>query len=307
MARKEKICRCLEIAPVAPRRIYIRRRYFMQLQRNFRARPLINALWLIGRGEFMGINCTGCRDGSDLDVAFSMAFQPIIDISTGDVFAHEALVRGLSGEGAGHVLGQIKDHNRYAFDQQCRVKAIELAATLFDRQAPTKLSINFMPNAVYEPRACIRVTLATAMKTGFPLDRIIFEFTEDERLDTAHVLHILRTYRDMGFKTAIDDFGAGHAGLALLSQFQPDIVKLDMELIRDIDTNPVKRTIVRHTLAMLDDLGVVPLCEGVETTGELKVLRDLGVRLVQGYVLARPTFESLAATAELDGLFATAA
>jgi hypothetical protein len=76
-----------------------------------------------------------------------------------------------------------------------------------------------MPNAVHEPRACIRPTLATAMRTGFPLDRIIFEFTEDEKLDTDHLLNIPRTYRAMGFKTAIEDFGAGHAGLGLLSKY----------------------------------------------------------------------------------------
>jgi EAL domain-containing protein (putative c-di-GMP-specific phosphodiesterase class I) len=237
--------------------------------------------------------CEGCRDGR-LDVPFSMAFQPIVDIRTGAIFAHEALVRGPTGESAATVLNQIDAENRYAFDQECRVKAIELASALYDPGDQVKLSINFMPNAVYEPRACIRLTLATATKTGFPLDRIIFEFTENEKLDTKHVLHILRTYREMGFKTAIDDFGAGHAGLALLAQFQPDIVKLDMDMVRGIDIDPVRRTIVKHTLRMLDELDVVPLCEGVESAEELKVLNDLGVFLIQGYVLARPSFQSLA-------------
>jgi EAL domain-containing protein (putative c-di-GMP-specific phosphodiesterase class I) len=229
-----------------------------------------------------------------LDVPFSMAFQPIVDIRTGAIFAHEALVRGPTGESAATVLNQIDAENRYAFDQECRVKAIELASALYDPGDQVKLSINFMPNAVYEPRACIRLTLATATKTGFPLDRIIFEFTENEKLDTKHVLHILRTYREMGFKTAIDDFGAGHAGLALLAQFQPDIVKLDMDMVRGIDIDPVRRTIVKHTLRMLEELDVVPLCEGVESAEELKVLNDLGVFLIQGYVLARPSFQSLA-------------
>jgi EAL domain-containing protein (putative c-di-GMP-specific phosphodiesterase class I) len=242
----------------------------------------------------MPTQCNGCRDGAAFELPFSMAFQPIVDIRTGNVFAQEALVRGPNGQGAGSVLGQVREDNRYAFDQQCRVKAIELAAELFDPADDVKLSINFMPNAVYEPRACIRLTLATAMKTGFPINRIIFEFTENERLDTKHVLNILRTYRDMGFKTAIDDFGAGHSGLGLLTHFQPDIVKLDMDLIRGIDSDPVRRTIVKHTLGMLDDLAIVPICEGVETIGELAALRDLGVSLIQGYVLAKPSFEELA-------------
>jgi len=255
----------------------------------------------------MPTHCDGCRDGAAFEVPFSMAFQPIVNIRTGAVFAHEALVRGPNGEGAGSVLSQIKDSNRYAFDQQCRVKAIELASGLYDPADDVKLSINFMPNAVYEPRACIRLTLATAMKTGFPLDRIIFEFTENEQLDTKHVLHILRTYRDMGFKTAIDDFGAGHSGLGLLTHFQPDIVKLDMDLIRGIDVDPVRRKIVKHTLDMLEDLAIVPLCEGVETADELATLKDMGVSLIQGYVLAKASFEALTVPAAPgDQVFAVA-
>jgi EAL domain-containing protein (putative c-di-GMP-specific phosphodiesterase class I) len=251
--------------------------------------------------------CNGCRDGAAFDLPFSMAFQPIVDIRTGNVFAHEALVRGPNGEGATFVLAQIKDDNRYAFDQKCRVKAIELAAELYDPGDDVKLSINFMPNAVYEPRACIRLTLATAMKTGFPVDRIIFEFTENERLDPKHILHILRTYRDMGFKTAIDDFGAGHSGLGLLTHFQPDIVKLDMDMIRGIDLDPVRRKIVKHTLSMLEDLAIVPVCEGVETVGELSALQDLGVSLIQGYLLAKPSFEQLAVPTAAGSLLPKAA
>ncbi|MDP2803585.1 MAG: EAL domain-containing protein [Phreatobacter sp.] len=235
------------------------------------------------------MSCIACRNGNALPFAFSMAFQPIVNTATGAVFAYEALVRGPAGEGAASVLGAVDETNRYAFDQQCRVKAIELAG----RGAPgsARLSINFMPNAVYEPRACIRLTLATAERVGFAPERIIFEFTENEKIETAHLLNIVRTYKDIGFATAIDDFGAGHAGLTLLARFQPDIVKLDMDLVRDIDTDRAKRIMVRHMLAMLSDLGILTICEGVETMGELAVLRDLGVELIQGYVLARPAFE----------------
>ena len=225
---------------------------------------------------------------------FSMAFQPIIDVTSGVTFAHEALVRGTNGEGAYTVLSAVDDSNRYAFDQQCRVRAIEMAAKLGLADDGALLSINFMPNAVYEPRACIRLTLDAANRTGFPLDRIIFEFTETEKLDTAHLLNILKTYRAIGFKTAIDDFGAGYAGLHLLAQFQPDFVKIDMQLVRGIDANPIKRSILRHTLRLLDELAITPLCEGVETADELSALQDLGVRLIQGYLLAKPAFEGLA-------------
>jgi len=241
----------------------------------------------------MATGCEGCRDGAGFDLPFSMAFQPIVDVAAGTIFAHEALVRGIDGEGAYSVLSQVADDNRYAFDQQCRVKAIELATSLDLPRDGARLSINFMPNAVYEPRACIRLTLATARRTGFPLDRIIFEFTEDEKLDTDHLLNILRTYRAMGFKTAIDDFGAGYAGLGLLSKFQPDIVKLDMELIRGIDRDPAKQKIVKSLLGLMSDLGIQTICEGVETQDELATLADLGATLIQGYILGRPAFEHL--------------
>ncbi|OQP86823.1 diguanylate phosphodiesterase [Rhizobium rhizosphaerae] len=239
--------------------------------------------------------CLGCRDGAAFAHPFSMAFQPIVDRRSGRIFAHEALVRGVAGEGAGSVLSLVQDEMRYAFDQQCRVKAIELASTLFDHAEKPFLSINFMPRAVYEPRACIRLTLDTAKRTGFPLDRIIFEFTENEQLDTGHVLAILNTYREIGFKTAIDDFGAGYAGLNLLSRFQPDIVKLDMALIRGIDTDRVRQIMVGKMVEMLHALGVEVVCEGVETTGEFHALADLNVDYIQGYLVARPSFEALSA------------
>lgn len=222
-----------------------------------------------------------------------MAFQPILDVRNKRVFAYEALLRGSAGEGAGAILSQVTDANRYAFDQKCRVTAIELATHLALAQDAAHLSINFLPNAVYEPKACIRLTLETARRTGFPLERIMFEFTESERLYTAHLLNILTAYRDLGFKTAIDDFGAGYAGLDLLTKFQPDIVKLDMALIRDIDQSPVKRIMLRHNVNMLHDLGIQVVCEGVETQVEFDVLHDLGVELMQGYFFAKPEIRTL--------------
>lgn len=235
--------------------------------------------------------CAGCKNGNGFDMPFSMAFQPIVDVRTGAVFAYEALVRGVDGAGASSVLSRVTEQNRYAFDQGCRVKAIELAAKLSPSDSASKLSINFMPNAVYEPLACIRSTLDAAARFNFSPQRIIFEFTENEQINPDHLINILKTYQSIGFKTAIDDFGAGHAGLSLLAQFQPDIVKLDMELVRGIDQSRAKQIVLKHTLAMLNDFGIVPLCEGVETKEELQVLRDLGVHHIQGYLLARPAFE----------------
>lgn len=241
------------------------------------------------------MSCAACLDDRSFGLPITMAFQPIVDVESERVFAYEALVRGQDGRSAGEILAEVSDENRYAFDQLCRKTAIEQATATGLAASGANLSINFLPNAVYEPRACIRVTLAAAMQTGFPLQNIIFEFTESEEISVNHILHILRTYRAMGFKTAIDDFGAAYAGLGLLSKFQPDIVKLDMDLIRDIDSSRPKRAIVGNTIRMLHDLGIEPVCEGIETATEQDVLRDLGVTLMQGYFFARPAVESLPA------------
>ncbi len=232
-----------------------------------------------------------------MSAPFSMAFQPIVHSDTGAVYAYEALVRGLNGEGACAVMSGVAPNRRYFFDHQCRLRAIALADRLRLARDGVYLSINVMPNAVHEPRVGIGETLAAAKRVGFPLDQIILEFTEDEKFDAPHVLNILRTYRDLGFKTAIDDFGSGHSGLSLLSRFQPDIVKLDMSLIRDIDTDPVKRAIVRHMVRLLEERDIISLAEGVETQAELSTLKDIGVSLVQGFLIARPAFEALAAPA----------
>ncbi len=241
----------------------------------------------------MTAKCQGCRDGAGFETPFSMAFQPIVDLSTGGVFGYEALVRGTEGQGAHSVLSALTDANRYTFDQGCRVKAIQVASRLRLPQTGAMLSINFLPNAVYDPRACIQLTLATAAATGFPTEQLLFEFTEDERLDHDHIGRILTSYKAMGFKTAIDDFGAGFAGLTLLAKWQPDIIKLDMELIRGIDHDRVRRALVRSIAVACAELQITVLGEGVETEGESETLRELGVLLQQGYLFARPAFEAL--------------
>ena len=223
-----------------------------------------------------------------------MAFQPIIDVDTGRPFAFEALVRGSGGEGAATVLAQVTEENRYAFDQQCRVAAMKGAVDAGILRTDARLSINFLPNAVYSPVACIQLTLATAAATGFPVDRLIFEFTDNERIvDTDHVRRIIDTYRRMGFATALDDFGAGHAGLGLLAKIQTDLIKLDMELIRGIDASLPRRMIVDGVLRMADALGIGVVAEGIETVAECETLRALGVRHQQGYLFARPGFRTL--------------
>ncbi len=234
--------------------------------------------------------CGRCRDDEPIGFAFEFAYQPIVDLRKREIRGHEALVRGPTGESAHSVLSQVNHDNRYRFDQLCRVKAIKTAARL-DLQG--YLSINFMPNAVYEPAACIRTTILAADECGFPIERIMFEVTEGEIIaERKHLITILREYQRFGFRTAIDDFGAGYAGLTLLADFQPDIVKLDMELLRGIDRHPVKQKIVAAVVELGKQLDVTILAEGVETKPERDFLAGLGITLMQGYLFAKPAFQS---------------
>jgi EAL domain-containing protein (putative c-di-GMP-specific phosphodiesterase class I) len=143
---------------------------------------------------------------------------------------------------ADSVLSQVNDQNRYRFDQGCRARAIELSSRLGLPATGADLSINFMPGAVYHPEACLRATFSAAERVKFPLDRLIFEVTEGERISNpGHLASIVETYRRHNFRTAIDDFGAGYAGLNLLARFQPDIIKIDMELTRGIESRPINQ------------------------------------------------------------------
>jgi EAL domain-containing protein (putative c-di-GMP-specific phosphodiesterase class I) len=223
-----------------------------------------------------------------------MAFHPIIDIDRKIVWGYEALVRGTDGQSAGQILSQVDDAGRYKFDQACRVKAIELAGMLFPDDGSARLSINFMPNAVYEPAACIRTSLESARRVGFDTSRIMFEFTENERMaDTGHVARIVAEYKRLGFITAIDDFGAGYAGLNLLASFQPDILKIDMEIIRGIADSAARQAIIAGILTMARALDITVIAEGIETQAELSALRDAGIELFQGFLFARPAVERL--------------
>jgi len=235
--------------------------------------------------------CDRCRDSEALGFDFSFAFQPIVDTQQRKIVSYEALVRGPGGEPAGSVFEHVNSDNLYRFDQQCRVKAIETATRL---NLDTQLNINFLPNAVYDPHLCIRTTLAAAEKYGFPTEKIVFEVVEAEEIrDHLKLANIIRVYEELGFHTAIDDFGAGYAGLNLLAEYQPHIIKLDRNLISGIDSNAVKQSIIRGIMLVCKELAIHPLAEGVESREEYRWLNEVGIRLFQGYYFARPGFETL--------------
>ena len=243
--------------------------------------------------------CARCKAGGHdaFRGDFTMAFQPIVDMGSGRIFGHEALVRGIDGSGAGAVLSKLRNETLYSFDQLCRVKAITLGSRL---GIGSILSINFMPNAIYEPTRCLQTTLKAARRAGFPSDRIMFELTESEAVrDLGHLRRIFETYRSAGFTLAIDDFGAGYAGMGLLADLDPDIVKLDMHLIRGIDRDARRRHILDAMVTLSGRLGFRLVAEGIETPEELDVVTGAGITLCQGYLLGRPKFEGLVSEEEI--------
>ncbi len=241
-------------------------------------------------GAPSNMSCKACRVPAK-SLPFSMAFQPIIDVQLRRIDSYEALVRGPAGEPAASVLSQVNSRNLYAFDQACRVRAIELAARL---GVTTRLNINFLPNAVYEPRACIRATLEAAARTGFDPRRLTFEIVESEAIaDTEHLLSIMAEYRRQGFSVALDDFGIGFSSLSRLADLRPDVVKLDRALTSNCDRDTVRLAIARNLIALAKDIDVKLVFEGVERASEVDALRSCGARFMQGYYFAKPAFERI--------------
>ncbi|MCK2045515.1 MULTISPECIES: EAL domain-containing protein [Chromohalobacter] len=235
-------------------------------------------------------HCQRCE--GPLPFAFSMAFQPIVDVATQRIVTHEALVRGINGDSAYQVLSQVSDTLLYRFDQACRVKAIELAARL---EMQSALSINFLPNAVYEPEACIQATLAISERVGWPAERLVFEITETESVtDRAHLRKIIDTHRQMGFTTALDDFGKGHANLDLLVDLRPDKLKIDRALVMDCHQDTRRQVLLKAVVDIARQLEIDLVAEGIERREEARWLHEeAGIVQHQGFYYARPAFEAL--------------
>ena len=222
---------------------------------------------------------------------FSFAFQPIVDTHARAVYSHEALVRGINNEPAYQVIKRYSSDQMIAFDTACRIKAIEVAARI---GVSTNLNLNFIPSAALHEGAALNSTIEAAHRHSFPLDRIILEATEGEAISNyVQFVKVVNEFRRAGIRLAIDDFGSGYSGLNLLSEFQPDIVKLDMTLVRGILSHGPRQAIVRAIAQVCTDLGIDFIVEGVETVDEFSWFTDLGVNLYQGYLFAKPMFEAM--------------
>jgi blue light- and temperature-responsive anti-repressor len=223
--------------------------------------------------------------------AFTFAFQPIVDATNRRIAGYEALVRGLHQESATDVLQRIPLGEIVTFDEDARRMAIGLAARL---GINTNLHLNSILHTRPGAPCTIESTLATAAHCGIPASRIILEIKHEASMnDPAALASCLREYRSHGLRISIDDFGSGHAGLALLDYYQPEVISLCMWLVRSIEGYGARQAILRGLVQTCGDLGIDIIAKGVETTEEYCWLRDEGIELFQGFLIAKPGFESL--------------
>jgi EAL domain-containing protein (putative c-di-GMP-specific phosphodiesterase class I) len=219
-------------------------------------------------------------------------FQPIVHANApSEVYGHEALLRGVAADGTLVPPSRLFDTARgaglmFQLDLAARRAAIATAAS---HALQGKLFVNFAPTAIYDPASCLRSTVAAIDTAGISRSDVVFEIVETERAhDPAHLRRILDYYRGAGFRIALDDVGSGYSSLNLIHLLRPDVLKLDMELVRGVDEDPYKARIAANLLDVATSLGIDALAEGIETQGELEWVREHGAKFVQGYLIAKP-------------------
>ena len=219
--------------------------------------------------------------------SFSIAFQPIVNAATRSIFSQEALVRGNHGESPQALFLAVPPETLPQLDALFRHEAIRLAG---EQGLASSLNLNVMPSALEHSADVLIETLAAAEAAGLSADQLVLEITEGEIIiDLAGFAQTIDELRRSGLRFAIDDFGAGYAGLNLLADFQPDVVKLDMQLVRNIPSLGPRQAIVRGIARTCFDLGIDIIAEGVETEDEYLWFLDEGITLFQGYFIARPS------------------
>lgn len=219
-------------------------------------------------------------------------FQPIVDATdTSIVHAQEALLRGIDTDGKivspWRIFTLARDAGMLVqVDAAARRSAFEQAGR---HEIDSHVFINFSPTSFLDPGYSLTSTLNAIRAAGLRPDRVVFEVTEADRItDLKHLKSVLDFYRDAGFKVALDDLGSGYSSLNLVHQLRPDIVKLDMELVRDVHKDEYKAIIAQKILELTQHLGITTVAEGVETREELAWVREHGADFVQGYLIAKP-------------------
>ena len=229
------------------------------------------------------------RSAHPMDIGF--AFQPILDTASGELRAVEALIRGLDGQSPAEVLGRYSATDVYRFDLESKAIAIEQFAAL---EVDCRLALNVLPMTLANMKNSTSFLLESLDRHGLAPERLVLEVTEEEAITKPHVfIANMQALRAAGVRVAIDDFGAGYAGLSLLSEFQPDELKIDRMLVRAIHEHGPRQAIVRAVVDFCQAMGIEVVAEGVEQTQEHQWLRRAGISCFQGYLFSRPLFQGI--------------
>lgn len=227
----------------------------------------------------------------DVPDALSYAFQPIRNIHNGDVFGYEALLRGHIEAGfasIGEVFDAAFANGRlHAVDLELRSRACAAFFGHLGANGPT-LFFNLDNRILDSLDYRIGGTQTLLAQHRVPPGNLCFEISERHKIDTHNATQTLSAYRRQGYRLAIDDFGAGYAGLALLYDQQPDILKVDRFFISDIPRDDKKRLFVTAMVELAHALDILVIAEGVETQDELEACRSVGCDLAQGWHIGMP-------------------
>jgi len=217
------------------------------------------------------------------------AFQPVVEVATGEIFGYEALMRPTHESFASpfEVLKMAAaEFKLYQLERMVMFKIMKYVYQNRKEFGRKKVFVNSIPNQQLSPHDFAYIQ----REYGVIFPNIIIEFIENENVVTDMVQRKADTLRNHGISIAIDDFGTGYSNELQVLSLNPDIIKIDMRIIRDIDTNVSKQQFVKHILSFSRARGIKVVAEGVETEGELLLLRQLGLDFVQGYLLGRPDF-----------------
>jgi len=223
-------------------------------------------------------------------------FQPIIDIKSNTIFGYETLARGVKDDGTLVYPNELFEKSKrndmnFKLDRLCRESALKTAAT---KKIHQNVFINFIPTSIYDPSFCLQSTEKWAKQLEFDPSQIVFEVVETELVkDQKHLRNILEYYREKGYKIALDDVGEGYSSLNMLIELKPDIIKVDRNIIQDIDKNELKQSVYKALYNIAKEQNIQVLAEGVETAYELQCVQEIGVDLVQGYYFAKPASEPI--------------
>ncbi|MEE1925074.1 bifunctional diguanylate cyclase/phosphodiesterase [Pseudomonas sp. 148P] len=217
-------------------------------------------------------------------------FQPIVCLSERRILGYEALSRGPSNSPLHSPINLFAVARHAGRLTELEIACRESACRRFSQQTlDGKLFLNVSPESLLEPQYQSGQTIKLLHNLGIPASQVVIELTEQTPTDDFQLLYnALHHYRDMGFSIALDDLGAGYSSLRLWSELRPDYVKIDRHFIDGIHLDPVKREFVGSILQIAKASRAQVIAEGIELAEELAVLTEMGVDLVQGYLICRP-------------------